>query len=370
MVKVRVIPLGSAGLLVLGSQQAGCAAEHGDDAASDAESAYTQSAAGTGTLDLQYVYETSSGYAFLATNSVDEFVRVGERMTADMPASLLWAKLHPDQPLPDVRRLEKLGVQMKILHQRAGSTYKTTTLSIDSWTNEDQPDTLTAHTKPFTVGPKTDTLAFDLTIFDAADPNARVHIAPGEFLTVPVFGGDYPTKHAILDTLYAAMRQRVVESGKPVIGSDLVVTYTDWRANTLVDTYSIDREIGKAISYSRFGEIEVPIYGDLAFEVAYGVDFGDEAGFHEAPLPQTSTSRLLPPFGRTAFEAKLNVPENATKLSLYAHVRAILVVDYSKYSNVTERRYNQGDRILMREKWDNEGGVAGQNYELGVEPRQ
>jgi hypothetical protein len=366
MVKVRVIGTGASALALLGVHELGCAAPTAPE--SDAESAAAAlTNAGTGTLDLQATYGTPA-FLFQATNSTDEFVRTGEKMTIGLPAVTLWERLHPTDPLPDVARLQQLTASVKVSHLHAGAAYKTSTVVTSSWSGTDQPWALTAHSGAFTVGAKADTLSFDVAITDKGAPGVTAHIAASDLLAVPVFGGELPKKHAIFDTLYAASRQRVVEGGSPVAGADVVLTYTDWRGATLVDEASIDREIGTVTAYGRFGPYTMPIYGDLAYDVSFGVDFGDGVGFHpEAPLPATPTSRLLPPFGRTGYEAPISVPATATKVDLYLHVKATLIVDYTKYQNVTERRYAQGDRILMREKWDNAGGVAGQNYALGVE---
>jgi len=39
-------------------------------------------------------------------------------------------------------------------------------------------------------------------------------------------------------------------------------------------------------------------------------------------------------------------------------------VNYDKFSNVGWRKYQQGERILVREKWDNENAAAGDNYDF------
>jgi len=51
-------------------------------------------------------------------------------------------------------------------------------------------------------------------------------------------------------------------------------------------------------------------------------------------------------------------------------VKVYLVADYARWGEVTVRRYNQGDRILLRDRYDNAGGVPFQNYELPLEERR
>jgi hypothetical protein len=189
-----------------------------------------------------------------------------------------------------------------------------------------------------------------------------------DFDAVPVFGGELPRKHVLFDNSGSTLRQRVVEGGGLVPNATVVVTYTDWRADEIVNKTAIDRQIGTAQSYSRFGLITVPIYGQIEYVVTAGYDPG--WGFSTASLPATQTSRVINQTGRTAYESTLYVPnDGATDLQMYFHVQAYLVADYSSYgSSVLTRKYNQGDRILVRDAYDNKDGQAFSNYDVPVEP--
>ena len=104
-----------------------------------------------------------------------------------------------------------------------------------------------------------------------------------------------------------------------------------------------------------------------AFEGPDGLSYSvaiDGVWQNEQPLTANAKSRLLPPYGRVAYEGVLAVPNGAQKLEVYFHVKTFLVVDYDKFSNVGERRYAQGARLLVREKWDNEHGAYADNYDF------
>src|SRR5207249_3110872 len=134
-------------------------------------------------------------------------------------------------------------------------------------------------------------------------------------------------KHIVFDNDFSTLRNRTIEGGNPIATSQLGITYTDWRADTVVDKSSIDTQIGTTISFGRFGTIEMPIYGDIKYEVSFGQAF-DDYWQAEAPLAATTTSRVLRLQGRTAFETSFFVPQYPHKIDMYFHVKAYLVVDY------------------------------------------
>jgi len=109
----------------------------------------------------------------------------------------------------------------------------------------------------------------------------------------------------------------------------------------------------------------MPNYGELVHEItcASAVD-GVWTG--EQPLTANAKSRLMPSNGRVAYEGSVTVPSDGKKLEIYFHVRTFLVVDYAKWSTVGWRKYQQGERILVREKWDNENGASGDNYDFAI----
>ncbi len=75
----------------------------------------------------------------------------------------------------------------------------------------------------------------------------------------------------------------------------------------------------------------------------------------------------MPLNGRVAYEGSLSIPRAGKKLEIYFHVRTFLVVDYTtKWSTVGWKKHQQGERILVREKWDNENAAAGDNFDFTV----
>jgi len=375
MIKVRVLRgvqaglTGMSGLVALSSGVAACTAETpADDFVSD-ESALTVQNPGTGVFELAWAYGTGSGYAFEPHNSTDEYVRAGQKVTFAIPAHFLWSFAHPTEGLPtDLARLQKLSAKVKIVYVKDGAPYASTSVSTTGWKGTQSYD-LAATTSSFIISKRAQGVRFEVTITDAADPGLKIVLNEAQFNDIAVFGGTLPNKTMVFDTVGSSMRQRVVEGGKPVAGSTLAIGYTDWRAATLVDASSIDRTIGNATSFGRFGAFQMNIQGDLEHEVTYAVAI-DGVWQAEQPLTANAKSRLLNfAAGRTAYEGALAIPTSGKKIEIYFHVKTFLKVDYSKFSNVGWRKYADGERILVREKWDNENGVTFDNYDFGTEKR-
>jgi hypothetical protein len=375
MIKVRVLRgvqvglTGASGLIALSSGLAACTADAGpgEDVETD-ESALTVQNPGTGVFSLGWVYGTPTGYSFVAKNSTDEYVRAREKMTFAIPAHFLWTRLYPNDALPnDTTRLKQLAAKVKVVYVKDGATYASTSVATTAWQGGASWE-LAATTSSFIVSRRAQGIRFEVTITDAADATKSVTVGQGDFLEVPVIGGSLPNKTALFDTMGSSMRQRVLEGGKPVSGAELAIGYTDWRAATVVDTSSIDRTIGNATSYGRFGSFEMPIQGELEHEISYAVAI-DGVWQDEKALTANAKSRLMPPYGRTAYEGSISVPNGAQKLEIYFHVKTFLKVDYSRFSNVGWRKYADGARILVREKWDNENGAYADNYDFATESR-
>ena len=374
MIKVKVLRgvqaglTGMSGLVALSTGVAACTAEAPlEDVASD-DSALTVQNPGTGVFELGWAYGTSTGYSFEAKGSVDEYLRASQKMTFAIPAHFLWARLYPTEPTPnDVGRLQKLSAKVKIHYVKDGAVYANTSVATNGWTGS-QPWDVTATTNSFIVSKRAHAVRFELTISDAADPSKKATIAAGELLDIPVIGGSLPNKTMLFDTMGNQLRTRVLEGGKPVAGAALALGYTDWRAATLVDSSTIDRTIGNATSFGRFGSFEMPISGDLEYEISYAVAI-DGVWQDEKQLTGNDTSRLMPPFGRKAWEGVLAIPNAGQKIEVAFHVKTFLKVDYTRFSNVGWRKYTQGERILVRDAWDNENGVAFDNYDFTTEKK-
>ena len=372
---VRAGVAGASGWMVLNGAAlfaTACAAPTGEES-SAAESSETVVNPGTGTFELAPLYSGGAygpAYTITTNNSTDEFVRVGERIQLQLAEWILWTIVDEPNDTPDVARVKGLKVTFHVHFLRKGIVQKSVALPVTGWTG-DQLWNLVAHTGDVVIPAKIDTVAIGVVVVDpAATGGAKtVEVSDTDVVQVPVFGGEGPNKHVVFDNDHSNLRNRTIEGGNPIATSQLGITYTDWRADTVVDKSSIDTQIGTATSYSRFGMIEMPIYGDIKYEVSYGQAF-DDSWQSEAPLTPTTTSRVLRAQGRTAYETSIYVPQYPHKLDVYFHVKAFLVVDYSRYgSSVKTRRYNQGDRILVRERWDNFGGNANANYDFPIDAR-
>jgi hypothetical protein len=368
-IKVRVLRgvqaglAGMSGLVALSGSVSACAVEDtSSDATASDESALTVQNAGTGVFELAWDYTAVLGYSFSAKSSVDEYVRAGEKMTFALPSYFLWSQLYPGEQVPaDLARLKKLTAKVTVSFVKDGAVYASSTVATNGTWKGTQTYDLAEQTGSFVVNKKATSLRFDIVIGDAADATKKVSITAAQLSEIPVFGGSLPKKTALFDSSNGAMRQRILEGGSPVAGASLALGYTDWRAATLVDSSAVDRTIGNATAYGRFGSFQMPILGDLEYEITYAVAI-DGVWQAEQPLSANAKSRLLTANGRTAYEGLLAVPAGAKKVEAYFHVKAFLVVNYDKFSNVGWRKYGQGERLLVREKWDNLNGVANSNY--------
>jgi hypothetical protein len=375
MIKVRVVrgiqtglPLASS-LLALSGVVTACAADAEPDDFEADESALTVTNPGTGVFELGWAYGTPTGYSFTAKNSTDEYVRALEKMTFTIPAHFLWSQLYPTEALPtDLQRLTKLSAKVTVTYDKQGASFAQASVKTLSWQG-DQPYSLTSGTGSFTVNRRAESMRFAIEITDkGVSPQAKKTLDESSFFAVPVIGGTLPQKTVLFDSQGPTLRTRILEGGDPVRGADLAIGYTDWRAATLVDVSSIDRQIGTATSFSRFGAIEIPIYGELEYEIAYGAAI-DGTWQEEQALTANGASRLMPPVGRTAYEGNVSIPKKGQSLAMYFHVKAFLKVDYSRYPNVLSRRYEDGARFLVRERWDNENGATNDNYDFTLESR-
>lgn len=362
---------GMSGLVALSSGVTACTTEQApaDESYETDDSALTVQNPGTGVMSLGWDYTTPIGFSFTAKNSTDEYVRAGEKMTFAIPAHFLWQRLYPDAAVPDdISRLKKLSAKVKIVYVKEGGVYASTTVKTNGTWSGAQAYDLSALTSSFIVSKRAQTLRFELAISDAADATKSAAVASADLNEITVIGGTLPSKTALFDSAGSSLRQRILEGGKPVAGANLALAYTDWRAATVVDSSSIDRTIGNATSFGRFGSFEMPISGELQYEISYGAAV-DGAWQPEQPLTASSKSRLLQAVGRTAYEGQLALPASAKKLEIYFHVKTFLVVDYTKFSHVGWRKYEQGARILVREKWDNENGAYADNYDFTTEQK-
>jgi hypothetical protein len=360
--------ISAASTLLVAAGGAGCDAEPIDEPMTEpVTESEVELGVGSAVLALDYQFGPPYEFSVNVTQSTtDEFVRATESLQIEIPAWLLWQELYPQDPVPnDASRLKQLKGSVAVHLYDKALKVGVLTLPIASFTGTDPYD-VDARTGSFTVPSKIDALAFEVTIGDNANAGATAILPAASIRTLPVFGGELPNKTLFFDTVNTARRQRIVEGNNLVAGSNFLLSYSDWRADVLADKVSIDQQIGVATVASRFGFVQTPIYGKIVHEVSYGIYFNDLLGWRpEAPLPATQGSRLLPP-GRTAFEVTLKAPAKATKMSLYTHVKTFLIADYTPYSNITQKWYQDNEKVLKKDLYDNPFG-AFSNYDYTLQ---
>lgn len=296
-------------------------------------------------------------------STTDEFVRVGESLKVVMPAWLLWETLYPNDAVPDDARLKKLSASVKVSFLDKTKTLSTKTVSTATWRGSSfSLEALTAQLK---VPAKTDTIKMTLTIKDAQNPAQSKNLGQSQIGQVAVFGGDLPDKTLLFDNDNGTLRQRIVDGDPLVKGSKVTLDFTDWRADQIVDKTSLNLQIGTATFNGRFGPAVSPIYGTLTYEVSYGSSFDGVTFNAEKALSPSTTSRVVGA-GRTAYEALVVVPTNATKLLMYVHVKAVLVADYTKYQSVNQKWYGDNEKVVLKDAYDNPSG-AFTNYDIPVQ---
>lgn len=372
MVKVIVrrakTAVSAASTLLVAAGSAGCGAEPATEPVTEPVTEVEEELnAGSAVLALDYQFGPQFEFGLSVTQSTtDEFVRNAESLKIEVPAWLLWQELYPLDPVPnDANRLKQLQGSVAVHFYDKALNVGALNLPITSFSGSDPYD-VDAHTGSFVVPSKIDALAFEVTIKDGANPGATATLAASAVNKVPVFGGELPNKTVFYDTVNGAKRQRLIEGNNLVAGSNFTFSYTDWRADMLVDKGSINTQIGVATVASRFGMVQTPIHGKLVHEVSYGVFFNDFLGWRpEAALPANASSKLVA-IGRTAFEQSIKIPAKATRMSLYVHVKTYLVADYTPYNNVSQKWYGDNEHVLKGDQYDNPFG-AFSNYDYNLQ---
>jgi hypothetical protein len=373
--KMGALIAGATGMLALGQSTMGCAfdasreVQEGDDEPLAHQTQAVEPGSATLTATVQY-YNQQEISLTVTNPTTDEFIRVGEKLKVDFRAVDFWWLAHPNggDGYDDINRLKKLNVQVTAHFYQNGSLKSSSAVGIASWSNASSSWELVGTTQEFTVPASTDLVRFSYVVTDADDSSVNVQFTQDQADRLVVFGAR-PEKHVVFDNDFSDLRERVIEDGGLPRGRDILVGYTDHRANTVADTSGINTEIGKQKNYGRFGADIIPIHGMIEHEVTMGVQFNDVWG-QEAPMVQRLDSAMVPrsqPWNRRfSFERRVAIPANANQVGMYFHVKTYLKVDYSRYPNAVEKFYADGERILVRDVWDNNGG-NGVDYHFATE---
>ncbi len=344
-------------------------ADRGEDgyehAVAAKSAAYSVPSPGAATLRLDFYYSGSGApqkQFSVGETTTDEFVRVGQKLTLEIPGWVILPLVQDEAGSVTPENLSSSNVSLVITWLHGGATLSTETVKITSWKAEGSsygwPD---ARIESIVV-PKGATGMRSTIVGTSADGKKTGRETLAE---TPVFGGELPNKHVYFDLGSDGPQSRVLERGEPVAGSELVVAYADGRADRLVDSGSIDRRVGRVKTYNpRFGTYESDVFGEVIHVISVGYDFG--GGFREEALTRSPLPYAR--YGNTQ-ETRLHVPDDATRVAMYFHVKTYLVAKYPTYGEVTERKYKDGEWILVREKWDNPSG-AGSNFAFGTEAKE
>ncbi len=370
MVNVRILKGMTAATLAIPGVAglAGCTADAAKDDAALGSQDQTESIAGSGAIVL---HGWSLSYA--STSGGDELVRVGEKLkvsTSLYDVTQLLYLSPDDKAIVDAVNNDpsKLSLALRVSYTRGdGSTF-------------DAPDApmafapgsggmLAATSDEIVIPKQVRRLRVELAAtFDLAGvPTTRQllgsHGIQNEFV---VFGAYVPNKLALFDTAGAGRRMRVVEGGAVVRGAQVLVSYTDWRLDTLCDKSRLDRKIGERQNYSRFGPMIVDAVGDIDYVV--GAVVSTDGGKTWAPIGLTRDGKP-DVFSRAdgyryTMDAEVPIGADAGNSLLIAfHVQAYLQVPNYSPGEIQNARYAPGSRILLKDVWDNNDG---QNYALPI----
>lgn len=320
--------------------------------------------AGSARLELQWSGNPARASFRLAASPTDEFVRVGEVVTIALPAWLLWETLYPNEPVPDDTRLEHLSAKVEVHFHNKTARLGGKSLSVKSFTSTLYG--VYGETTPFVIPDRTGSLSFAITVKDTQKKGAQVKLGQDQVAPISVFGGDLPDKTLLFDNMIGGLlRQRVIEGGVLSAGARVTLSYSEWRADQIVDKTSINTQVGVEEFNDPSTASVGPFAGRLVHEVSYRVHFSDAEGWRPvAPLTPNPSSALS--FGCTNFEATLSVPAGVTVLQLYFHVKTYLVAEYRKDANITAKWRGDNERVLVREKYDNPFGPE-TNYSFLVQ---
>jgi hypothetical protein len=159
------------------------------------------------------------------------------------------------------------------------------------------------------------------------------------------------------------LRDRLIDGKAVLAGGTNTLTYSKIRQGIVSNESSIDTVIGTTTDEN--GK-PLNVLGTLETEVTYGLGTG--ATFDpEKPLAPQASSPFFPSVEGpvVGYQADLDVPKGTTKIALFFHTKTFLKVHFPDGVTLVTKKFNEGDRILMREAFDNPNG-PNTNYEFGA----
>jgi hypothetical protein len=380
MIKVRFVRelgvgvAGAAALAGAGAHMTACAAPTSDVGNSSAATTVVTStnpiAPGTGSLalaDMQLAYASTSGG--------DEFIRTGETLALTLSWNDVYWSLCNTQcnTIENVDPSRFQGVANIRFFATDGSVASTAQLAVHWDASGDGAATTDSFVVPPSVPHFAVSFAFTDTYTGTTVSFTEGQVGHSQFA---VFGAFLPNKEVLFDNDQGGnARQRVIEGGPLVAGANVTLSFADWRADRVVNKDSLNLTIGQGTSESRFGVQNIAIQGQLTYNVAavYSTDGGNT---WSAPLNLPGVQNpddLSNPtsYGRTAYQATLQLPGGATDFLVAFHVQAILTANPNyEYVNTWDQApngqtYQLGQQYVLVDTWDNNGSADG-NYEVAV----
>jgi hypothetical protein len=371
MIKVRIlqgVTAAGAAALALPSL-AGCSADATQDTTSTDSANNTASIAGSGNLALH-----SYSLHYTSTSGGDEFLRVGEKMTVAVAWSDVLDKIaYQFDPAQAALRAalsadaSKVKLTLKLTYTKFDESKMPSSLTM-TWA-PGAGGVLVGTSPEFVIPSGAKLLSVEAVAdYDKNGTPASTEIIksqgiPSDFV---VFGAFVPNKLALFDTMGAERRTRIVEGGGVVRGAHALLSYTDWRLDTVTEKVGMDLRIGQKTSGSRFGPVVIDALGALDYEVTAAISTDGGATYQP-----TTFSKVMHPSvlsrnegWRYSLEADLGIPADAAgAVKIAFHVKAFLQVPNYAPGEIQNARYAPGARILLKDVWDNNDG---KDYSLAV----
>jgi hypothetical protein len=369
MIRVRLLTqVAAAGTAMVSLPAIGCAATHGEDL-SDGALAETAISAGSGTLTLN-----NWSMLYASTSNGDEFLRVGERLTANVAFDeavdmLFFGDLGDREAVDAIRRdPSKLKLTFRATYRRFDDS-KVELAPVAVTFARGAGGSLFGTTPEIVIPTGTKGLTVDFVAEYMKNgalttkPLLATHGGTADFV---VFGAYGHNKLALFDTMGGDRRTRIVEGGGVVRDADLVLSVTDWRLDTIVERSTLDLRYGRQRSYSRFGPIDIDAIAPLDYVVSAVISTDGGATYQPLQLDKIDRPDVVDKrqWGRYAFQKLTRIAADAgPNVKIAFHIQAFLQVPMYSSSEITDARYSPGQRVLLKDIWDNNGGA---NYTLPI----
>lgn len=303
--------------------------------------------------------------------------RAGTSKTISLGTEDMWRKLHPGVAIPEAGATAKSEAERAKAEARLrqlSGTLDATFLRDGVQISKAQVRTETAQAFPKFFGsnpvqmqtgllniPKdADEIAFSIDLADAGDPNAHASMREDELAIVLVVGGHADRRNALfINTVEHGRVEQILEGTTLAKGGRFTLAFDEDRAEAIVDYSRIDRFLGTEVGQKGFRQ---NLLGEVDFDVVGAYRFNDGSDWHEFRLAKNTTGLMA----GTWYTLDVDAPPSATEVEVFFEVRATLIADYTGHGTIENRRFSQGARVPVGDKFDNPGGVSGKNYRFAL----